>query len=51
MITGTEETLELLGLITAINALIIELIQREAPNKWSLTISKKKATYKDGLDI
>ena len=41
MITGAEETLELLGLIIAIHALIIELIQREETNKWSLTISKK----------
>ena len=43
MITGTEESLELLGLITAINALIIELIQREGKQVWELTISNKKA--------
>ena len=41
MITGAEETLELLGLIIAIHALIIELIQRGETNKWSLTITKK----------
>ena len=34
MITGAEETFELLGLTIAIHALIIELIQREETNKW-----------------
>ena len=40
MITGVAESLELLGLITAINALMIELIQRKWMQRWSLSISK-----------
>ena len=40
MITGVAESLELLGLITGINALMIELIRRKWMQRWSLSISK-----------